>query len=155
MSVPGSVAISPRARDITFAFRDSFNCCRSCRTPEDQLYVNSQGQIEPYKVRKANGTPGQSFERAMKHLNETMERKVVNFDGDPDVFARKVDRIFQSIDSLQEINRSHIERINILMLEYLQEESPRAHVRFEDQIVHPAMLIEEPRPPEDSKCLIL
>ena len=155
MSLPGSVAISPQARDITFTFRDSFNCCRSCRTPEDQLYVNSQGQIEPYKVRKANGTPGQSFERAMKHLNETMERKVVKFDGDPDVFARKVDRVFQSINALKEINRSHIEAINALMLVYLQEESPRTHVQFEDQVVHPAMLIEEPRAEEVSSCLIL
>ena len=155
MSVPGAVAISPRARDIVFTFQDSCNCCRSCRTPDDRMYVNSQGQLERFKVSKANGSPEQAFTRAMGHLTETLERRVVKFNGDPDVFSRKIDRVFLSIHALKEINRSHIEAINAIMLVYLQEESPRAHVRFPDQIVHPAMLIEEPRPPEDSKCLIL
>jgi len=151
-----SLSVTPQAHDIVFTFNDSFNCCRSCRTPDDRFYINSHGNLERFQVSKSNGSPAQAFQRAMTHLTATMERKIVKFNGDPDVFSRKVDRIFQSIDSLQEINRSHIERINALMLVYLQEESPKAHVRFSDQIIHSAMMIEEPPPPpEQSRCLIL
>jgi len=154
MSLPGSLQISPQAHDIIFTFNDSFNCCRSCRTPDDPLYINSQGKVEPYKVRKANGEPEQAFQRAFAHLTTTLERKIAKFNGDPDVFSRKVDRVFQSINSLKEINLVHIEKINELMLGYLQEESPKAHVRFEDQTIHPAMLVEDPTPIEQ-RCLIL
>ena len=156
MTLPASLQISPQARDITFSFADSFNCCRSCRTPDDRMYVNSQGQLERYKVHKANGSPEQAFERAISHLNLTMERKIVSFQGDPDIFARKVDRVFQSINALKEINRSHIEAINSLMLEYLQEKQEGIkHVKFKDRIVHPVELLEEPERVEASKCEIL
>ena len=154
MSLPGSLQISPQARDITFSFRDSFNCCRSCRTPDDRYYINSRGQLERYKVRKANGSPEQAFERAMKHLNATMERKLETFDGDPDIFARKVDRVFQSINALQELNRSHVEAINSLMLEYFHEQQEGIkHVRFEDKVKPPSIV--EPERVEASKCEIL
>ena len=150
-----SLSVTPQAHDLIFTFNDSFNCCRSCRTPDDRFYINSQGNLERFQVRKANGSPDQSFQRAMQNLTNTMERRIVKFNGDPDVFSRKVENIFQSINSLKEINRSHIENINALMLVYLREASPKTHVRFDDQIIHPAMLIEEPPPIEQSRCTIL
>lgn len=153
MSLPGSLQISPQARDISFKLQDSCNCCRPQRP--SRMYVNSNGQLEHFKVRKANGSPEQAFERSLKHLNATMERKIESFDGDPDVFARKVDRVFQSIETLGEINRSHIDKINELMLEYFNDNAKGVnHVMFADEIKPPSLVVVDPER-EGGKCLIL
>lgn len=154
MSLPSPISVNPQARDIIFTCPESCNCCFPRRDP--RLYVNSQGRVERYRVRKANGSPDQAFDRAIKHLNLTMARRIIAFEGDPDVFERKVDRVFQSIHALQEINRSHIERINELMIEYFKEQQNGGrHVTYEDQQIHPAMLVQEPAEAQASRCLIL
>lgn len=157
MSLPSPVSVSPQARDITFDFRDSCNCCTSCKPRKPQAYyVNSQGQLEPYSTRKARYNTTQAFNRAISNLNVTLERRVISFDGDPSVFQRKADAILASIYSLQTISPSHIEAINALMLEYFQEKANGVrHVAFEDELITQGMLIEEPNPVEPSRCLIL
>lgn len=157
MSLPSPISVNPQARDIVFDFRDSCNCCTSCKPGSPQAYyVNSQGQLEPYKLRKAMHDTSQAFTRALSHLNATLERRVISFDGDPSVFQRKAESILASIHAIQSISPSHIAALNDLMLEYFHEKASGVkHVVFEDELISPGMLVEEPKPIEPSRCLIL
>jgi len=120
-----SVSVQPR--DVVFTFTDSCNCCITCwccREPkdDDQLYVNSRGDIESFSKNKAKRDIALSFQRAKQHLDETLHRRVVAFQGDPEAFQHRISSILESIDSLGHINKAHIEGINELMLSTLSEQ---------------------------------
>ena len=121
-----SVSVQPR--DVIFTFTDSCNCCVTCwccKSPEDsdQLYVNSNGDIESFNKNKAKKDIALSFQRAKQHLDETLHRRVVAFQGDPEAFQHRISSILESIDSLGHINKAHIDGINELMLEYLKSKT--------------------------------
>ena len=149
------MAVTVAPRDIVFTFPNSCNsvCCRSAG---ERLYINSNGVLESYKQRKAREDVEKAFNRSISHLNETLERRVVSFNGNAEVFQRKVVNILESIHALKEITFNHVEAINDLMVEYFEEtKAGKEHVIFQDEVLSPSVLIEEPKKPEEASCLIL
>jgi len=143
-----SLSVTPTARDITFTFPNSCNS-KCCIPSEPTLYVNSQGQLETYKQRKARHNTEAAFNRSISHLNATLERRVTSFQGDPTEFQGRAGSILESIYALKTVNGSHIEALNELMIDYFNATPPK-QVRFD--IVE---LEEKPLEPEISRCLIL
>lgn len=140
-----SLSITPR--DITFEFPNSCNskCCAP--QPSRIIYINSSGQLETYKHRKARNDTSKAFERSLSHLNLTLERKVTSFQGDPLEFQMRIGSIIESINALETVNLNHIEAINQIMLRYLAERSPKSD----------KLELEEPtkEPLENNQCVIL
>ena len=141
------ITVSPR--DITFSFPGSCNsdCCNLREVASKRYYINTGGEVETYKRRKAREDTSKAFERSLSYLNKTLERKVISFKGDPEEFQDKADHVLKSIYNTKEINVAHLEAINDLMLDYLAERSPRS-VRFD---------VREPSDDSlrDNKCLML
>jgi len=157
MSLPSPISVNPQARDIVFRFQDSCNCCTSCKPARSpRLYVGSDGRIEPFSSRKARRNTEEAFNRAISHLNATLERRVSTFHGDIVIFQRKAESILASIYALQTINLSHIEALNDLMIRYAQEVAlGERHVLFDDEVMPPSLVVEEPIATKSSSCLIL
>jgi len=119
-------AVTVQPRDVTFTFTDSCNCCFLCfcckktYTKNDNVYVNSEGELEEFSHSKAKKSIEDAFERAKSHLFETLKYRLSLVDGSLEEFHEKAKGILESMDSLGKINIAHIDGINELMLEYLR-----------------------------------
>jgi len=133
--------------DIIFTFNDSCNCPSLCCKPRisEEVYINSNGVLETFKERKAREDIENAFARSVMHLQETLERNVAIFNGDPKVFQFRIHKILESINLLKIINLNHIEAINELLLQYMQEKIPETAI----------LKIEEIKRPQVASCEIL
>ena len=117
--------VTVQPRDVIFTFTDSCNCCHSwgcCkhkRSKEDEVYVNSIGELETFNRRKARENIEQAFERAKTHLFENLKVRLLMIEGNPDEFYEKSKGILASIEALGKIKMTHINSINDLVLEHL------------------------------------
>ena len=122
-------AVTIQPRDVTFTFTDSCNCCLSCLccknsyAKDDDVYVNSNGELEPFNKSKAKKDVEQAFERAKTHLLEGLNARLALVEGNPEEFKSRATKILESIDSLKKVNVAHIDGINELMLEYLKSKT--------------------------------
>ena len=123
-----ALSVNPQAHDIVFTFNDSCNCCFPSKEPK-KLYINTSGEVESFKSRKALNDTSKAFQRSLAHLHQTLDHKVTTFKGDPSEFQYKTEHIIQSIYNTQEINSAHLEAINNVMLDYIAERSPSLDVR--------------------------
>jgi len=118
-------AVSVEPRDIIFTFKDSCNCCstlKCCKKEEvvdRAVYVNSKGDLEPYKRRKSLTDEQLSFSRSKRHLHETLADKIIRFNIEADTFQMKTRNIIRSIECLGRVNKAHIDAINEIMLKSL------------------------------------
>ena len=118
-------AVTVQPRDVTFTFTDSCNCCFLCvcckktYAKEDDVYVNSEGDLEEFNGSKAKKSIEDAFERAKTHLFESLKQRITAFEGSPEEFYEKAKGVLESIEVLRKINVAHIDSINDLMLEYL------------------------------------
>ena len=128
------IYIAPKAHDIVFTFNDSCNCCTTsrCCKPDVEpkaVYINTGGGVESFKGRKAREDTSKAFERSLAHLNQTLDRKVIGFKGNPGEFQERSDHVLKSIYNTKQINVAHLEAINEIMLDYVAERSPSLEVR--------------------------
>ena len=106
----------PQVGDIVFSFQDSCNCCRTCfRRPNEEIYVNGQGNVERYSRRKANDD---SIGRTIDHITQQLRQisEQLNID-----FAELHNQVQLEVGIEYEprtpILRETIDRINQLILE--------------------------------------
>ena len=73
MTAPFTVNPKVQARDVTFEFNDSCNCCCFGSKPDlkKMAYVDSKGVVQPFDPRKA-ADEREAMQRSISHLQQVI-----------------------------------------------------------------------------------
>lgn len=111
-----SVIVEPKARDLTFEFNDSCNCCcwNFRRSPRSStpVYVNSLGEVSKFDSKKAVDIKT-AINRSLSNLQVQLKRIAEDHDLDgEDIIAEVERRSMVDFHQDSKLTLGQVERIN-------------------------------------------